>query len=272
MCTIIALHRVRDDAPLVIAANRDEFYARASTGPQVLDGELGIVGGRDEQAKGTWLGVRPPHDDAPHGLVVAVTNQRTLSPPDPGRHSRGELVVEALRRGNVAAIDAFLSGVDARRYNPFNLLYGDGLGLHVAYARDEPQITIEAFEPGVVVLANDRVGAPEYPKTMRAEALVQPWLEAPLPDLHQGLRAALADHHKPEVVEGPSIPWFGAELLRELQALCIHSPMYGTRSSSIVTLGPASGEGRVLGYEHAEGPPCTAAFADFTHLVTSSRR
>ncbi|MBI2391295.1 MAG: NRDE family protein [Deltaproteobacteria bacterium] len=272
MCTIIALHRVRDDAPLVIAANRDEFYARASSGPQVLDPAFGIVGGRDEQAKGTWLGVRPPHGDAPHGLVVAVTNQRTLAPPDPSRHSRGELVLEALRRGNVAAIDAFLSGIDARRYNPFNLLYGDGLGLHVAYARDEPRITIEAYEPGVVVLANDRVGAPEYPKTRRAEALVRPWLDAPLPELRQRLRAALADHEKPDAVSGASIPWFGEELLRELQALCIHSPMYGTRSSTIVVLGRASGEDRVLGYEHAEGPPCTAAFADFTHLAASSRR
>lgn len=264
MCTILALHRVRADVPLIVAANRDEFYARTATGPQVL--AEGIVGGRDEQAKGTWLGV------SKKGLVVAVTNQRTYAPPDPSRHSRGELVLEALHQGDVDGIDRLLRSLDARRYNPFNLLYGDGRALHVAYARDEPLITIEAFEPGVVVLANDRVGAPEYPKTRRAEALIAPLLDAPLPALREGLHAVLRDHEKPplEAIPIPETrPAFGGsaifthELLRELQALCIHTAAYGTRSSSMVMLR----EGEVLSYEHAEGAPCTSPFVDFTSLV-----
>lgn len=259
MCTIIALHRVREDAPLVIAANRDEFYARRATGPQVLGD--GIVGGRDEQAKGTWLGV------SRRGLVVAVTNQRTYSPPDPARHSRGELVLEALHAGDVDAIDRMLTSIDARRYNPFNLLYADARALHVAYARSEPQITIEAFEPGVVVLANDRVGSQEYPKTRHAEALVAPLANAPLPELRAGLRRVLADHAKPPIESIASPPegsLFTRELLHELQALCIHTPLYGTRSSAIVTVA----EDRVLSYEHAEGSPCTNPFVEFTELVS----
>jgi len=262
MCTILALHRVRDDAPLVIAANRDEFYARAATGPHEL--EAGIFGGRDEQAKGTWLGVTPS------GLVVAVTNQRTYAPPDPTRHSRGELVLEALRSGSVEAIDRLLQSLDARRYNAFNLFYGDARALHVAYARDEPRITIEAFEPGVVVLANDRVGAPEYPKTRRAEELVAPLLSAPLPELRAGLPRVLADHQRPplqDIPEPPENPRFTRELLRELQALCIHTPVYGTRSASIVMVG----DGEVLSYEHADGSPCTTPFVDFTSLVREHR-
>lgn len=259
MCTLLAIHRLRRDAPLVLAANRDEYYARAATGPQELSD--GVVGGRDEQAKGTWLGV------SRRGLVVGVTNQRTYSPPDPTLHSRGELVLEALHAGSVEAIDRLLRAVDARRYNPFNLLYGDGRGLHVAYARGVSGLTIEAFEPGVVVLANDRVGAPEYPKTRRAEALVEPLIHEPWPVLRAGLARLLGDHEKPPLAEIPPPPEgsiFTHELLRELQALCIHTPVYGTRSSAIVALG----DGEVLSYEHAEGAPCRSEFADFTALVS----
>ncbi len=265
MCTVVALHGVRADAPLIVAANRDEFYARATTGPQLLD--EGIVGGRDELALGTWLGVTR---SAPHetGLVVAVTNQRTHRLPDPGRRSRGELVLEALRARSVAGVEALLRRIDAREYNPFNLLFGDGASLRVAYARDHvAEIAVEPHGPGVWILANDRIDAPDYPKTRRADALVRPHVEAPLPALVDALKTMLGDHEKPDAahVPGPQpgSP-FSHALLRELQALCIHTSDYGTRSSTIVTLGEDRKPSRYL---HAEGPPCTAPFVDFTHLT-----
>lgn len=232
MCTIIA---IQGEGTLTIGANRDEFYARASAPPSVL--EPGIVGGRDLVARGTWLGVTP------RGLFVAVTNQRTMRPPDPSRRSRGELVLDALRSGSVDAIAAHLHTLDARAYNPFNLLFGDGARLFVAYVHDE--IVIEELPPGVTVLANDRVGSPEYPKTRRAEALV-----STLP-----LDRVLADHQKPDSDDA---------MFRELQALCIHTPLYGTRSSAVVTIEP----GRVREYRHAEGAPCVTPFVSYTDLLT----
>ena len=55
MCTIIALHQVHPEYPLIIAANRDEYYARPATGLQVLAaGPPAIVGGYDERGGGTW--------------------------------------------------------------------------------------------------------------------------------------------------------------------------------------------------------------------------
>src|SRR5689334_3355484 len=130
MCTIVALHGLRKDLPLVIAANRDEVYARPSIGPQLLSEHPRVVGGRDARAGGTWMGVTEKR------LVVAVTNQRTLTPPAQDRRSRGALVMEALEAGSVAAIDALLSKEDARSFNPFNLIFGDGEQLRVAYARE----------------------------------------------------------------------------------------------------------------------------------------
>lgn len=249
MCTILAFHRVHPTATLVIAANRDELYARPTAPPHLLDRERRIYAGKDLQAGGTWLGVTPD------GLFVAVTNQRTMTPPDPSRHSRGELVLQALRCRSIEEIRALIRSLDGRTYNPFNLLFGDGRELSVAYAREQREIAIESFDPGVIVLANDRVGAPEYPKTHRAEQLI-----AGTPSLEQ-LEAVLADHEKPPLESIPEPPpgaRFDRAFLRELQALCIHTPFYGTRSSSIVAIEP----GRTLRYLHAEGPPCTTPFRD----------
>src|SRR5262249_10657645 len=89
-CTLIALHHCIDRAPLVIAANRDEFLDRPAEGPALREIAGGrIVAPRDVRAGGTWLGVNAL------GVFAALTNRRT-SEPDPVRRSRGLLVLDAL--------------------------------------------------------------------------------------------------------------------------------------------------------------------------------
>src|SRR5689334_13632751 len=124
---------VRADCPLVLATNRDEFYARETAGPSRLLESPSTVGGRDLVAQGTWMGVTR------EGLFVGITNQRTLAasgrPPPP--RSRGELVLQALSLGSVDAITRMVAAVDARAYNAFNLMWGDASALMVGYGRDE---------------------------------------------------------------------------------------------------------------------------------------
>ena len=55
VCTLAIYTRVLPGLPLVVAANRDEFYARPASGPTLLASEPRIVGGRDLLAGGTWL-------------------------------------------------------------------------------------------------------------------------------------------------------------------------------------------------------------------------
>ena len=54
MCTIAILFRATD-VPLVVAANRDEPYARPTRPPEVIG--PAIVGGVDALSGGTWLAV-----------------------------------------------------------------------------------------------------------------------------------------------------------------------------------------------------------------------
>src|SRR2546428_14086130 len=67
MCVLALFVGVDPDVPFVVAANRDEALARRSAPPQEL--EPGIIGGKDLESGGTWLGVNKS------GLFVAVTNR-----------------------------------------------------------------------------------------------------------------------------------------------------------------------------------------------------
>ena len=94
MCTLVALHAVHPAAPLVVAANRDEFHARASVPPAVLHEVPRVVAGRDAEKGGTWLGA------CSSGLFVGLTNQREwAAKPRDALRSRGEVTLAALRRG-----------------------------------------------------------------------------------------------------------------------------------------------------------------------------
>src|SRR5438094_573074 len=89
MCLLALFYRVAEDAPVVVGANREEFYARGGEPPSLHAGPLPFVAGVDPVAGGTWLGVNA------RGVLVAVTNRRrSETPPNP--RSRGLLVRQLL--------------------------------------------------------------------------------------------------------------------------------------------------------------------------------
>src|SRR5262245_38507610 len=119
MCVLLAHFRVRDDAPVVLLANRDESFAREFDPPTRRPGREGIVAPRDRHAGGTWIGTNAA------GLVVALTNRP--APPAPADvRSRGLLVSDVLKRASTAEAAAWLEGhVAKNRYAPFNLMVMD---------------------------------------------------------------------------------------------------------------------------------------------------
>lgn len=262
MCTIVILRHVHPEFPLVLAANRDELYARPAAGPQVLSLSPRAVGGRDLERQGTWMGVTDG------GFFVGLTNQRGSANLTRAPRSRGEVVLRALRAGGVEAVDRYLAGLDAREYNPFNLLYGDAAALRVAYARpDSERLHVEDVPPGVHVLPNDVLDTPALPKVARARMLAGKAARMPWPETVQALQAALADHllpeHAPELLLEEEILPELRERLRQYQALCIHTPGYGTRSSAILALAP----GRVAHYLSSDAAPCQGPYQDATPLL-----
>jgi len=268
MCTIVLLVGVHPRHPLLVAANRDEFHARAAHGPRVLIEATRAIGGQDVQAGGTWMGVTA------HGLFAGLTNQRTWHAPAPGLRSRGEVPLGVLACRNVDEAHDYVRALDGREYNEFNLVYGDATRLYCAYARrDARALRIAPVPAGAHVLANDELDTPTLPKARRAQReamrLAAAAAETPHGDderIFAALSGLLASHERAPldaVQEPPLGSGMSRALAQELDALCVHAPGYGTRSATLLSLAP----GRVAHYLFALGPPCTTPFHDHTALL-----
>src|SRR5438132_10466688 len=96
MCLLALFYRAVDHAPIVLGANREEYYQRGGEVPRILEGSVKAAAGVDPVAGGTWLGVNQ------YGVVVAVTNRRVTHVPEKPR-SRGLLARELLAQPNAAA-------------------------------------------------------------------------------------------------------------------------------------------------------------------------
>jgi uncharacterized protein with NRDE domain len=225
MCTIVCVHD--PGRSLVVAANRDELLNRPFAPPRRWPD--GFVAGVDLLAGGTWMGATAG------GFFAGLTNVRPAGGADRLKRSRGSIVAAVLVAADPAA---FLSALDPREYNPFHLLFGDATGLRVASAPPgAAALTIADVPAGVHVLPNGPLDGAGFPKVARARALA----DSDVPGL-------LADH-----ALGAVDPFV---------SICVHTPFYGTRSSTILVLEP----GRTARYQFAPGPPCVTGYDDVTAL------
>ncbi|MCY1416467.1 Transport and Golgi organization 2 [compost metagenome] len=248
MCLIVFAWRPGHAVPLVVAANRDEFYARPTLPLAAWEEAEDVYAGRDLEAGGTWLGI------APGGRFAALTNIRDPGQPL-GRRSRGELVAGFLR-GSESPLE-YLHHVQRRagEYSGFNLLVGDARRL--CYLNPRLGLPRE-LEPGVHGLSNAALDTP-WPKLERARAALSETLSAP--DANS-LLTLLADTHKPE---DERLPETGVGLATErlLSSVFIASQNYGTRASTALIV---HADGRREIVERSFGP-CGAHLGEVRLLV-----
>lgn len=222
MCLILVAWRVHPDFPLVLAANRDEFYARAAQSAAWWP-DPSIFAGRDLSAGGTWLGV------ARDGRFAALTNYRDPTRVKNSARSRGELVPACLSATDSAAAQLERLRHEASQYNDFNLLFSQGEQLAIY---ESVPARGRLLDPGIYGLSNHLLDTP-WPKVQQAksalgEALRQlPRDEGLLALLRQDVRAN--DAQLPHT--GVSIEWE-----RLLSSAFIQAPGYGTRCSSVLLL------------------------------------
>jgi uncharacterized protein with NRDE domain len=240
VCTLIAFVGGWAEAPLIIAANRDESLTRASSGPRAWPGEA-FVAPRDEEAGGTWLGL---HRD---GLFVGVTN-RAGSMRDPALRSRGILVVEALRLGSAHRVhEALASGgaLDGRAFNPFHLFYADLTGAAFVTWFDGSAVHQQSIPRGLFIVTERSLGGDDHGRTERVRSRLDPLLARAAPARLEEIAPALRDHDGDD----------------RIAATCIHVPElgYGTRSSLLLDVRPGHSASRWL---WAEGSPCTGPYVE----------
>ncbi|MHB8772460.1 MAG: NRDE family protein, partial [Syntrophales bacterium] len=56
MCLILFAWRAHEQFPLILAANRDEFFDRPAAAAAFWEDAPDVLAGRDRKRGGTWLG------------------------------------------------------------------------------------------------------------------------------------------------------------------------------------------------------------------------
>ncbi|MEE4128795.1 NRDE family protein [Pseudomonas viridiflava] len=236
MCLIVFAWRPSQAQPLIVAANRDEFYARPTRPLSQWEDMPNVYAGRDLEAGGTWMGI------GAQGRFAAVTNIR-----DPGQtlglRSRGELVAKFLA-GEQSPED-YVAEMAARasEYTGFNLLAGDAAQL---YYLNSTNPTPRLLSEGVYGLSNAGLNTP-WPKLLKARAALTAQLDDPRPER---LLDLLKD---PQPAADAELPETGVGLATEklLSSVFIASPNYGTRASTVLIVN-ADGTRQMI--EHSFGP------------------
>jgi uncharacterized protein with NRDE domain len=234
MCLIVVGWHAHPDYPLVVAANRDEFYARPTASAARWSDAPDIVGGIDLEAGGTWLGISTT------GRFAAVTNVREPGMAK-GARSRGELTRNFLLSDSPAG--DYARQIDGSHYSGFNLLLSDGEALVYCSNRDgEPRI----LPPGIYGLSNHLLDSP-WPKLVQAREQFAAALTH-LPDETAffellGDQTIAADTDLPDT--GVPLEWE-----RLLSAVFVNSENYGTRASTLVW---QRADGKVKLYERSFG-------------------
>ncbi len=237
MCLILFGWQAHPRFELVLVANRDEFHARPTAPASFWADQPGLLAGRDLQAGGTWMGVTR------EGRFAAITNYREQQRPVRSEKSRGALVTDSLlvARGPFAAA----SSLEGDGYGGFNLLVGAPGELAYASNRGRGPETVK---PGIHGLSNHLLNT-GWPKVEWGLERFAGVLEAPVPD-----PASLFDIVTDRDRVGGSLPGgvpprlAPEELMRHL---FIQSPVYGTRSSTVLLIGV---EGQVYFEERSFSP------------------
>jgi len=208
MCLIAIAVHASPRYPIVIAANRDEFYDRPTRSLHAWDDDPNIIGGRDLRAGGSWLAVTRD------GRFAAVTNIRGLDDA-PAPRSRGELVGNFVR-SRMAPL-AYAERIRAEEYAGFHLIAGDRRTVaHIA--SDAPA---RLLDPGIFAVSNARADV-DWPKIVLAR---------------QAMAAALEGDRLDDLMHFLITPRGGP--IEEEVFVSLPERGYGTRSSTVVVMSEA---------------------------------
>lgn len=218
MCLVAFAWKVHPDFPLLISANRDEFFHRPTLPLHRWD--EGLYAGKDLQGGGTWMGFHPD------GKWALLTNYRDFTQKRAAKISRGKLVTDFLT--NSISPENYLDQVweNHAEFDGFNLIVSDGEKLYYYsnYGKEPLEI-----QPGIHGLSNGLLNDP-WPKTELAKNQLS-GLMSGIPTQEQLLQTLKSTATYPPEI----LPKTGAPLPLEigLSAQLIRiEPDYGTVSST----------------------------------------
>ena len=223
MCLILLALEAHPRYPLIIAANRDEFFNRKTLPLHEWDVPE-ILGGKDLVAGGTWLGIDKKK------RISAITNFRDLKNIIPDAPSRGRLTYNYLIE-NIGAYDYLKKlKADNQTFNGYNLLLSDENGF---YHFSNYENKINKLENGIHGLSNALLNTP-WPKVELGKEKLSGCIENDNLD-DDSLFNLLYDS---KMAADEKLPSTGVpiDLERNLSSMFIKTNGYGTRCSSVIKI------------------------------------
>jgi hypothetical protein len=240
MCILAIQYQLVPDSPILVAANREEYYDRPSQPPSIQSGKPRILCGIDQQAGGTWLGVNQ------NGMFVACCNRVKLIPPLAPR-SRGVLCRELLRCGSARrAVDLTMDELSAGKYDGANFVIADAESAWVVHGSDE--LNAVELDEGLSIVANGDVNDPRDGRVQLASRLLTlQTLDSPVKFL------AVASKVFARAPAPPDRP-----------SMVIRARDRGTVSSMLIALGKKP---RDAIYQFANGAPDLVKYEDYSPML-----
>lgn len=240
MCILAIQYQLVPDSPILVAANREEYYDRLSQPPSIQSGKPRILCGIDQQAGGTWLGVNQ------NGMFVACCNRPKLVPALAPR-SRGVLCRELLRCGSARqAVDQAMDEVSAARYDGANYVIADAESAWVVHGGDE--VNAVELEEGLSIVANGDVNDHRDERVQLASRLLTlQTLDSPVKFLAVASKV---------FARSPSPP--------DRPSMVVRGRDRGTVSSTLISLGKKP---RDAIYQFANGAPDLVKYEDYSPML-----
>ena len=223
MCLIVFQIDQHPRYKLILAANRDEEYARPTMAAHFWPEYPGLLAGKDLTANGTWLGITK------QGKFAAITNDYTGTMPKLSTGvSRGKLVLDYLI-GNENPL-AYLQHIQAKReqYSGFNLIAGSIAQLY-HYNNSSNEITL--IDAGIHGISNATLDTP-WPKVIQTKTALSSLDTSAVID-EEALFRIMADKAPAPDEQLPDLP-LPIEQKRAVSANFIETPNFGTRSTTLL--------------------------------------
>ncbi|MDX1668196.1 MAG: NRDE family protein [Limnobacter sp.] len=227
MCIAALAINQHPDYPFICLANRDEFHNRPTAPMQWWpDGQT--LAGIDLQAKGTWMGI---HESGRFALLTNVRNPQLESRAE--APSRGSLVSDFLQKGELPAAEK------RKEMAGYNLISGhlgqNTFSFHTNQfekSGDVDTARMVNLTDGIYCLSNGTLNSP-WPKCLRLGHSLQNALQDIVNPDQDYFFKLLADESLANDAELPStgVPY---EWEKMLSAIKIISPVYGTRSTTVL--------------------------------------
>ncbi len=240
MCLLAIQYRLVPESPILVAANREEFFSRRSTPPSIQSGKPRILCPGDQRTGGSWIGANQ------HGMFAGICQRHSVQPLG-GESSRAILCREALRATTARkALDRVLDELSKSSYEAFNLVIADrdnGWVIH----HDTTDEVVE-MEPGLNIIGSKNLNDYRDERVQMARRLLT------LQTLDSAVKfLAVASRVFARSPTSPGRP-----------SMVMRGTDYGTVSSTLIALGAKP---RDAIFQFADGPADSHRYEDYSPLL-----